>query len=299
MTSPRTTLTLGPLLFNWPSGKRRDFYARIADEAPVDTVHIGEVVCSKRMPFIDGDLPDIAERLERGGKTVIWSTLALVMTQTDMDSVRALAGAPDLMVEVNDSAGLSLLAGRQFTIGPMLGIYNEGSLEYVASLGAETVCLPPDLNQEAITTLAASGHTKIEVLAFGRLPLAISARCYHARAHGLHKDGCQFVCGQDMDGMDVDTMDGQPFLTVNGLQTLSGSAINLISVVPELVSAGISSLRLQPHNVDMVTISRHFRDVLDGRRAPCDTAAEIAKSISDMGIANGFYKGIEGYRLAE
>ena len=41
-------LTLGPVLFNWPTPMWTDFYARIADEAPVDRVVIGEVVCSKR-----------------------------------------------------------------------------------------------------------------------------------------------------------------------------------------------------------------------------------------------------------
>ena len=33
-----TKLTLGPVLFNWAPEKWRDFYLRIADEAPVDSV---------------------------------------------------------------------------------------------------------------------------------------------------------------------------------------------------------------------------------------------------------------------
>ena len=49
---PATTLTLGPLLFNWSPERWRGFYARIADEAPVERVCLGEVVCSKRLPFI-------------------------------------------------------------------------------------------------------------------------------------------------------------------------------------------------------------------------------------------------------
>ena len=58
-----SALTLGPLLFNWKPERRRDFYARVADEAPVDCVYLGEVVCSKREPFFVDDLPTIAERL--------------------------------------------------------------------------------------------------------------------------------------------------------------------------------------------------------------------------------------------
>ena len=40
-----TKLTLGPVLFNWTPEAWRDFYLRIADEAPVDTVCIGDKVC--------------------------------------------------------------------------------------------------------------------------------------------------------------------------------------------------------------------------------------------------------------
>lgn len=45
----RTALTLLHVL-HWPADRLADFYRRIADEAPVDRVHIGEVVCGKRMP---------------------------------------------------------------------------------------------------------------------------------------------------------------------------------------------------------------------------------------------------------
>ena len=57
-------LTLGPVLFNWPTPMWVDFYARIADEAPVDRVVIGEVVCSKRSPFRTNAVVDVIERLE-------------------------------------------------------------------------------------------------------------------------------------------------------------------------------------------------------------------------------------------
>ena len=71
-------LTLGPLLFHWAPETRRDFYARIADEAEVDCVYFGEVVCSKREPFFEKDDEAIVSRLEAGGKQVVRSTLALM-----------------------------------------------------------------------------------------------------------------------------------------------------------------------------------------------------------------------------
>ena len=56
-------LTLGPVLFNWRPESWRDFYFRIADEAPVATVYLGETVCSKRAPLFEPHYEAVAERL--------------------------------------------------------------------------------------------------------------------------------------------------------------------------------------------------------------------------------------------
>ena len=61
-------LTLGPLLFHWPAAKRRDFYFRIADEATLDSVYLGEVVCSKRVPAFEPYRAAVIERLTAAGK---------------------------------------------------------------------------------------------------------------------------------------------------------------------------------------------------------------------------------------
>lgn len=57
-TSPRLSLTLGPVLFLWDEDRWRDFYFQIADEADVDTVVIGEANRSclpqRRVPGLAG-----------------------------------------------------------------------------------------------------------------------------------------------------------------------------------------------------------------------------------------------------
>ena len=70
-------LSLGPVFFNWPAAELRDFYFRVADEAAVDSVHLGEVVCAKRAPFFAPHLADAVERLRAAGKEVVLSTAAL------------------------------------------------------------------------------------------------------------------------------------------------------------------------------------------------------------------------------
>jgi collagenase-like PrtC family protease len=290
-----TTLTLGPLLFNWPADRWRDFYARIADEAPVDRVCLGEVVCSKRLPFIVDEFAGTIERLRAGGKAVILSSLALPTLPRERALIDDLLAVPDVLIEANDVSVLGKLAGQPHLIGPFVNVYNEGTLGFLARHGAVHVCLPPELPLASIRALAPhAGAVALEAWAFGRAPLAISARCYHARLHGLAKDSCQFVCGEDADGLAADTLDGKRFLAVNGVQTLSEACINVIEDLPALIAAGVRAFRLSPHSVDMVAVAQAFRDALDGRCAPGQAAGRIA-AIVPYAFANGFLHGQPGH----
>ncbi|MFQ5636255.1 MAG: U32 family peptidase, partial [Gammaproteobacteria bacterium] len=223
-------LTLGPILFHWPAETKRDFYARIADEAPVDTVYLGEVICSKRAPFFDPYIEEAAERLERGGKNVVFSSLAEVMLTRERRTVEDLAEVSDREIEVNNGAALWYLTGRPHRIGQYFNVYNEETMRHLANHGATHFCLPSELPGDTVAKLAeaaASLGTPVEVQVFGRAALALSARCYHARAHGRHKDNCQFICESDPDGMPLNTLDGESFLAINGIQTLSHTYVNL------------------------------------------------------------------------
>ncbi|MCA1970155.1 MAG: U32 family peptidase, partial [Rhizobium sp.] len=88
--TPSPSLTMGPVYYLWDGPKWRDFHFRIADESPFDTVVIGETVCSKRQHFIEPHLAEVTERLEAAGKTVVFSTLALVTLERESRQVREL-----------------------------------------------------------------------------------------------------------------------------------------------------------------------------------------------------------------
>ncbi|MBI2236513.1 MAG: U32 family peptidase [Magnetospirillum sp.] len=292
-------LTLGPVLFNWAPEKMRDFYFRIADEAAVDSVCVGEVVCSKRTPFFAPFLPEVIERLGAAGKEVVLSSLALIMTERELDGARELAGLDGLMIEANDISVAAMLAGRRFAVGPVVNVYNEGTLAYLESLGAARVCLPPELSAAVMGRLAASARAEIEVQAFGRLPLAISARCYAARARNLAKDGCQYVCADDPDGMAVETLDEDPFLAVNGTQTMSYHYMDLSADLARLRAAGIERFRLSPQNVDMVAVAALYRAALAGGMDSTRVGAKLAELCPHAEFANGYVHGRPGHTFVE
>ncbi|MBI3675814.1 MAG: U32 family peptidase [Proteobacteria bacterium] len=297
----RAALTLGPLLFNWPVEKWKDFYARVADEAPVDVVCLGEVVCSKRLAFYVDVIYEAAERLRAAGKTVVLSTLALITLPRERKECAELVRSAEFDIELNDLTALSYLEKtRPFRVGPFVNVYNEGTLQFLARRGAVSVCFPPELSLgavEALSRAAASMGIEAEVWSFGRIPLAIAGRCYHARVEGLTKDSCQFVCARDSDGLDVKTLDGNPFLAINGVQTLSHTYCNLAADLDRLREAGVASFRLSPHSGDMAAVAQAFRDRLDGRIAKDEAWAKISGASGATAFSNGFLFGKSGVEM--
>ena len=138
-------LSLGPVLYNWAPERWRDFYFRIADEAPVDVVSVGEIVCSKRSPFFADHIPAVVERLQSAGKEVLLGSLILVSLRRERRQTEELASAEGALVEVNDLTCLRTLAGRAHAIGPFVNIYNEASAAFHDAHGARRICLPPEL----------------------------------------------------------------------------------------------------------------------------------------------------------
>jgi collagenase-like PrtC family protease len=286
-------LTLGPLLFHWSPERIEGFYARIADEAPVDRVYLGEVVCGKRGPSGEAALVRAAERLEAAGKRVVWSGLALPATLRDRRVLADLSAAPDL-IEINDVSGLLDRTGP-FVAGSLLNVYNEDAAQALTARGCVRLCANIELPLGALRTIAeACPGLEIEVFAFGRLPLALSGRCYHARHHGLHKDGCQFVCERDPDGLRLETLEGRPFLAINGVQTLSDGVQFVDEDPATLAEAGVRALRLSPQTGDMVAVARLYRAFLDGQINGRELRAGLLATAPPGPLVNGYLSGAPG-----
>jgi len=289
-------LTIGPNQFFWTAETVRDFYRDMA-ATPAARVVLGELICSKRLPFWEGEIPGAIETLQAAGKDVALTTLALITLKRERKLTADLMdmGVP---VEVNDLTALHHLpAGQPFWVGPLVNVYNEGTLRWLAKRGALRVCLPPELPLESVATLARAGAelgVAVEVWGHGRLPLAVSGRCYHARLHDRAKDSCQFVCEDDPDGRDVETLDGQPFLAVNGIQTLSQSTATAAHQVEALADAGVSALRLSPQSrgfAETVALyHRRLAEGLDGDRL----AASLREWVPGGALSDGFLTGPAG-----
>jgi len=289
-------LSLGPLPYYWPRQQVLDFYDGIAHSA-VDIVHVGETVCSRRHELRLPDWIAVAERLANAGKEVVFSTQTLMESEADLRTLRKIVAEDQYTVEANDMGAVQLLAaqGRAFVAGPFLNIFNLATLQLMASLGARRWVPPVETSAAALLTMQANrpAGLQTEVFAYGRLPLAFSARCFTARHFNLQKDDCHYKCQAFPDGLDMQTREGQAFLSLNGVQTQSAQICNLSGEVDHMRELGVDVLRISPQSSNTVTVIDTFYAQLAGEISADRAYARLA----ELGVGescNGFWHGQAG-----
>lgn len=264
-------ISLAPLAYYWSKADTQRFYAD-ATEWPVDIVYLGEVVCSRRHQMKTDDWLAVAKELRDAGKQPVISTLTLIDSEADRRAMQRLverAGAEGVLIEANDFSAVRAMQGQPFVAGPHLNVYHEGTLSWLAQLGATRFVPPLEMSRDDLAVLQQQlpQGMQTEVQVWGRMALAFSSRCFTARHFRLHKDSCEFRCETHPDGLPLATRESEDFLTINGIQTQSSSCVDLSAQLPEIKAMGVDVLRLQPQSQGMEQVIAGFDAARNGAAA--------------------------------
>lgn len=300
MQPNRLKLALGPVLYYWPREDLIAFYRRVADW-PVDIVYLGETLCAKRRALSVDEWLDVAKSLEAAGKEVVLSTLALLEAESELATLRRICDNGRFVIEANDLAAVQL-AGEdtQFVAGPGINIYNPRTVSFLAHYGLMRWVLPVELSRDSLAAMRPELPARIEteVLAFGRMPLSMSARCFTARSRNLTKDDCATCCIDYPDGRVLSTRDGEPFIALNGVQTLSARSYNLLGELEDMRELGVNVVRISPQSTDMERIVSVYAAALAGEIESDRAQAEI-EDLAVGGVCNGYWHGAPGIANAQ
>ena len=105
----------------------------------------------------------------------------------------------------------------------------------------------------------------------------------------MNKDDCQFKCLDHAEGLTLKTREGQAFLNINGIQTLSAQSYNLLHEIPEMLTMGIDIIRISPQKQHFNEIVAAFDHARHGQ-VPCANMQHW----DTCGLVDGYWFGDAG-----
>lgn len=292
----KTSLAAVP--YFWSKEQYSEFYSEVA-QTDIDSVYLGETVCSKRRSMKLNDWLETAEKLVDAGKEVVFSSMTLLESESEIKYLKSLISKTSGLLEANDMSSVQLAhqANKPFASGNAINIYNEHTLQKLHKLGMTRWNVPVELGKDDISPLISPAKQlgiEIEYQVFGRMPLAYSARCFTARHHNLPKDNCQFKCSEDIEGILVNTREGDSFAQINGIQTQSAKVSNLLKHWQNLHQTGIDIARIVPVAPDStIQVINSLTDAIKHNRAKPSYADSTRE------YCNGYWFQLAGLELIE
>ena len=287
--------SLGPVLYYWSKETLEEFYQQAA-KSRADVVYLGEAVCSKRRATKVGDWLAMAKALADSGKQVVISTLALVQASSELNELKRYVDNGEFLLEASDLGVVNLCAERKlpFVAGHALNCYNAVTLRLLLKQGMVRWCMPVELSRDWLVnlldqcdTLGIRQQFEVEVLSYGHLPLAYSARCFTARSENRAKDECETCCIKYPTGRSMRSQEDQQVFVLNGIQTMSGYVYNLGNELTSMQGL-VDVVRLSPMGSETFTMLEAFKANETGS-APLPLASN-----SDC---NGYWRRLPGLML--
>lgn len=147
-----------------------------------------------------------------------------------------------------------------------MAVHNTPGVQFLEEQGFERVVLARETSLDAIRQIKAETDVELEVFVHGALCVAYSGQCLLSSMIG-GRSGNRGLCAQPC-RMQYQLMDknGKEYPSADGQYLLSTKDLNMIHHLPDLIRAGVSSLKIEgrmkrPEYV--ATVVKQYRDAID------------------------------------
>lgn len=286
---------LGPVLYYWPKTDIEAFYQHAVNSS-AEIIYLGETVCTKRREMKVGDWLALAQAITQSGKQVVLSTLALLQAPSELNELKRYVENGEFLIEANDLGTVNMAAerGLPFVAGHALNCYNAYTLRMLHKQGMTRWCMPVELSRDWLVNMLTQCETlgfrhqfEVEVLSYGYLPLAYSARCFTARSENRGKDECETCCINYPQGRMMRSQEKQQVFVLNGIQTMSGYCYNLGNELPSMQGL-VDIVRLSPQDLGTLAMVEQFR---------ANEHGENPLPLTDDADCNGYWRRVAGLAL--
>ncbi len=295
---------------------------RAAVENGADAVYFGLERFNARMRaknFTQADLPALMEFLHKRGVRgyVTFNVLVFTHELADAEDYLRTIIASGVDAAIVQDTGICRLIRKISPDFPIHGstqmtVTGDAGVEFARELGAELVVLARENSIkeiEAIQAAQRASHQKplpLEVFVHGALCVAYSGQCLTSESLGgrsANRGECAQACRLPYDLIS----DGQQVPLGDRKYLLSPQDLAGLDVLPELVKAGVASLKIEgrlksPEYV--ASITRVYRQALDKIFAEQNTGFDATRARYELsmtfsrGLYTGWFKGIQNQELA-
>jgi len=295
---------------------------RAAVENGADAVYFGLERFNARMRaknFTQADLPALMEFLHKRGVRgyVTFNVLVFTAELPDAEDYLRTIIAAGVDAAIVQDIGICRLIRKISPDFPIHGstqmtVTGDAGVEFARELGAELVVLARENSIKEINAIQdaqrASAQTPLplEVFVHGALCVAYSGQCLTSESLGgrsANRGECAQACRLPYDLIS----DGQQVPLGDRKYLLSPQDLAGLDVLPELVKAGVASLKIEgrlksPEYV--ASITRVYRQALDTIFAEQKTGFDAARAKYELsmtfsrGLYTGWFNGIQNQELA-
>ena len=291
---------------------------KAAVENGADAVYFGLDRFNARMRaqnFTEADLPALMDFLHRRGVRgyVTFNTLVFANELADAEQFLRSLIAAGVDAAIVQDAGICRLIRRLSSDFPIhastqMTITSAAGVEFARQLGCSLVVLARECSVQEIEKInrAQAAPLPLEVFVHGALCIAYSGQCLTSEALGgrsANRGECAQACRMPYDLI----CDGWPVPLGDRRYLLSPQDLAGLEVLPELLRAGVASLKIEgrlksPEYV--ANITRVYRQALDQLRAqpagltPLAGAARYDLEMAfSRGLHTGWFGGINNQQL--